>query len=215
MQDLTGKKFGKLTVLKLEYKKAVVLKNGRKNGYVYFYLCECECGNKKIIQNTSLISGGTRSCGCITKARAKILGLNSKTHGKTKTRLYKIWLKIKERCNNPNSNRFNCYGQRGIKISKKWENDFLNFEKWALANGYQNNLTIDRIDNNKNYEPGNCRWVTQKTQQNNRRSNLNITYKNQTQTLAKWSEQLNINYDKLRQRILKLNWSIEKAFNTP
>jgi len=212
VKDLTGKKFGKLTVIKLDHKEQVYLSNGYKNGYRYFYLCRCECGNEKIIQDSSLISGKTKSCGCLLKEN-KAIGELNKTHNQTKTRLYKIWQKMKERCYNKNNNRYYCYGQRGIKVCNEWLNDFVLFYNWAINNGYKDNLTIDRIDVNGNYEPDNCRWLTNKEQSQNRRSNFNITLGNKTQCLTKWAEDYNISEGTVRDRI-KRGWDIEKAIKT-
>lgn len=140
--------------------------------------------------------------------------------------LNKIFNGMKQRCYNVNYNRYNDYGGRGIKLCAEWNNreldrnkrgrfskGFLAFEKWALNNGYIEGLTIDRIDNGKDYSPDNCRWITYKEQANNRRNNRCITYNGKTQTIAQWAEELNMNPRKLRSR-LRYGWSIEKAFNT-
>ena len=143
---------------------------------------------------------------------------------KKRSRLNRIYSHMKERCYNPKSNRFNLYGGRGITICDEWLNKeieyypctkgWLAFEKWALENGYKDNLTIDRIDVNKGYSPENCRWVTNKVQCNNRRSNHLITYKGKTQNLQEWCKILNLDYDRIERRINKCHWSIEKAFET-
>lgn len=141
------------------------------------------------------------------------------------SRLNKIYQKMKERCYDVNNNRYNIYGGRGIKICDEWINKeltgirnqtkgYLAFKVWALSNGYREDLTIDRIDNDKGYSPDNCRWVTPKEQSNNRRSNHLILYKGESHNLKTWCEMLNLNYDRTERRINKLHWSVEKAFET-
>jgi len=115
---------------------------------------------------------------------------NHTKHGKRNTRIYNIWRSMRQRCSNPNTNRYSCYGGRGIKVCEEWEN-FSNFYEWAMRNGYEDDLTIDRIDVNGNYEPSNCKWATQKEQQRNRRNTLHITAMGITLTVAEWGEKLN------------------------
>lgn len=138
-------------------------------------------------------------------------------------RLQNIYVNLKQRCYNPKSTFYKNYGGRGITVCDEWLNSemydgrstkgWIAFKTWALSNGYADDLTIDRIDNNKGYCPENCHWVTMKTQQNNRRSNRLITYKGKTQSLADWCRELNLNYDITKCRIRR-NWAIEKAFET-
>lgn len=145
----------------------------------------------------------------------------------THSRLSEIFRSMKKRCYNIKSIQYEYYGGRGIKLCDEWNDrtiirisgigytkGFLAFKKWALENGYQDNLSIDRIDVNKNYEPSNCRWVTKQSQANNRRNNKYITYKGKTQSLADWCRELRIKYTTIQDR-LELGWSIEKAFETP
>lgn len=130
-------------------------------------------------------------------------------------RLNVIYSHMKARCYNKNRWNYQYYGARGIKVCDEWKNDYQKFKKWSLENGYQNNLSIDRIDTNGNYEPSNCRWVTDKEQKNNTRRNHYITYKGKTQSMSKWAEELNISYTVLRARINRSKCAIEKAFTTP
>lgn len=201
--DLTGKKFGRLTVIKR-------VENNKWNKAQW--LCKCDCGNEIIARCDYLVQNRTTSCGCYNR--------DVKTkHNKYKTRLYNILKGMKRRCYNKNDEFYKWYGGRGIKICDEWLSDFMNFYNWAIANGYDENAprgkcTIDRIDVNGDYEPSNCRFVTNKKQQNNRNDNCYITYKNQTHTLAEWSEILNIRYSRLFWRIKK-GWDVEKAFTTP
>ena len=200
-EDLTGQRFGYLTVIK---------KAGKNKSDKILWLCKCDCGKLKIIQGASLKNGRTKSCGCLRKKGAR------RTHGFKYTRLYCIWQGIKKRCLNKNTSNYHIYGGRGIKICDEWKNDFKVFHDWAFANGYDENakrgdFTIDRIDVNGNYEPSNCRWATMKEQCRNTRSNKLITYNNETHCLMDWSYIFNINYKTLLYRFKK-GWTIEKAF---
>lgn len=136
-------------------------------------------------------------------------------HGLKKTRLYRIWLQMKNRCNNPNTARFKDYGARGIKVCEEWKGDFKAFYDWSMSHGYSDELTIDRIDNNGNYEPSNCRWATPLVQGNNSRHNHNITYKGETHSLSDWARILGVSFHFLSNRINQYGWTVEKAFETP
>ena len=172
------------------------------------YECQCDCGN--IINSTlwRLQSGNTKSCGCYFKEK---VGSWSKKHGLAKHPLYKTWHNMRSRCKNPNATRYKYYGGRGISVCVEWDNDFLSFYNWSILNGWAKGLSIDRIDSNGNYEPNNCRWVTCKCQNNNLRSNHNITYNNETHSIYDWAERLQINPKTLSERIRR-GWSIERAF---
>ena len=198
--DLTGMRFGKLTVLSFSHAD----KSGKA-----MWLCQCDCGNKKIIASGNLRSGNSKSCGCLHK---EMLTQRMLTHGETGGRLYWIWHGMKARCLNPKEPAYKHYGKRGIMVCNEWKNSFEAFRDWAIANGYANNLTIDRIDNNGNYEPSNCRWATAKEQANNKRSSYYITYCGKTQTIKQWADELGINYYTLHSRIVRRGWSVEKAF---
>ena len=125
----------------------------------------------------------------------------AKTHGGTGTRLYRIWKNMKARCYRKSAREYGNYGGRGISICEEWKDDFLSFRKWALSNGYKESLTIDRIDVNKDYKPSNCRWITNKEQQNNRRDNRIYEYDGKSLTLSQWSELLGMNYNEQMDRI--------------
>lgn len=180
MKDISGKRFGKLIVIK---------PTGKKKNNSYLWLCKCDCGKTVIVKSGNLTSGSTQSCGCLRTE--KII-----KHGGTYERLYKVYNSIKGRCYNKKSPHYKNYGGRGIKICKEWLGrniGYSNFKKWAINNGYdefanKGECTIDRIDVNGNYEPSNCRWVNQKTQQNNRRNNKKVTYKNETKTISEWCD---------------------------
>jgi len=199
--DLTGQKFERLLVVK---------QNGRTKHGLILWECLCECKNISYVTGYDLKSGHTKSCGCLNNE--KIAHIN-KTHGESRTRLYGIWSGLHSRCNNAKTKWFKNYGSRGISVSEEWD-DFIVFKNWALLNGYTDNLSIERIDNNDDYSPNNCKWATRIEQQNNTRKNIYITYDGETKTIAQWSNALGIDYQALYYRI-NSNWSVEKAFRTP
>lgn len=198
--DMIGKKFGKLTVLE-ECKE----KKDRK----MVYKCRCSCGNIVNAVGTRLRNGHIRSCGCLRKENTIKSHI---THGMSNSNLYRRWSHIKDRCINEQDQAYKDYGKRGITMCDEWLNDFQAFYDWSVKNGYQEDLTIDRIDNDKGYSPSNCRWVDRKTQARNRRTTKYITYKGETKPLAEWCEILNLKYNTIRDRIYRYNWNVEKAF---
>ena len=195
--DLTGQKFNRLTVIR----KQGIAKNRQS-----IWECKCECGNTKNVLYNNLVSGQVKSCGCLLKEN----GCPPK-HNLSRTRIYRIFHNMKDRCYNIADKDYKNYGLRGIKICDEWLEDdnrgLLNFYNWAIKNGYKNDLTIDRIDVNGNYEPNNCRWVDNKTQSNNRRNNCYITYNYETHTVAEWSRIIKICESTIRERI-KLNFPV-------
>lgn len=203
--DLIGRRFGRWTVIEYEGTK------GEGKHKCRCWKCRCECGNVKIVREWNLKSGNSRSCGCLVSDSNK---MNKTTHGKRNTRLYKIWVSMRNRCNNKNSSFYEDYGGRGVRVYPEWENDFMSFYDWSIKNGYSKELTIDRIDVNGNYEPDNCRWVDMRVQCNNRRNNHVLTYKEKTQTISEWERELGFKKDILQTRISN-GWSIEKAIETP
>lgn len=161
LKDLTGQRFGHLTVLERAEK-------GKFSGA--YWLCRCDCGAEKIIRGLTLKNGRTQSCGCLQKEVASQLCTKMRNkHGGHGSRLYRIWKNMHSRCYNANVGNYSYYGGRGITICNEWLNDFSAFRAWALSHGYQDDLTIDRIDVNGNYYPDNCRWVTMKEQNANQR----------------------------------------------
>ena len=189
--DMIGKTCGRLTVIKRVPNKG---KNAR-------WGCICSCGEYVEVDGCHLRNGGVKSCGCILK-EAKW----NKTHGLSNSRIYGIWHGMKRRCDSGNKN----YGGRGIKVCNEWKNSFNTFYEWAINNGYNETLTIDRIDVNGNYCPENCRWVTITEQQNNKRTNVIIEYDCVSHTVSEWAKILNIKRGTLDKR-LKTK-SVEESF---
>lgn len=208
LNDIVGKKFNRLLVLSFDHSKP---HPNPSKGNFYYYKCQCECGNITIVKRERLINFETKSCGCYGKEiRKKILA----TKRILSHRLYRIWQGMKNRCYNPKNIKYYCYGGRGIIICDEWKNDFNIFYDWAIANGYKNNLSIERINVNGNYEPSNCTWANAKKQANNRTSNHPIFYNNERHSISEWAEILKINRSTLWYRI-KRGWTIERAFTTP
>lgn len=162
----------------------------------------CDCGAIRIVFANSLKSGKSKSCGCYgTERHTEVCENNFKTHGDSKSRLYKIYCGIKKRCYNPHAYNYKNYGARGIAMCDEWLNDWITFKDWSLKNGYNDSLTIDRIDVNGNYSPLNCRWVTCVAQANNKRTSRRVTYQGETHTLAEWARILDIPYKMLHKKI--------------
>ena len=135
-------------------------------------------------------------------------------HGMSKTRLYRAWTNMRDRCNRKNDKEYKHYGGKGIKVCDEWQNNFEAFMKWALSNGYDDTLTIDRIDTSGNYEPQNCRWITRKEQNNNMTSNVRLTHNGATHNLSEWSEITGIKYPTLQGRV-KRGWKTEDILLQP
>lgn len=204
LEDLSGRRFGKLVVL---YRT-----NEQDKGRHYIWYCKCDCGKNTRATSINLKSGNTKSCGC-THSICNNSGITQHI-GYSKTRIYRIWRDIKYRtthnCEWVNHN----YSEKGIKMCAEWESNSLAFYEWAIKAGYSDGLSIDRIDNNGDYTPENCRWVDQKTQCRNKSTNRLITYNGETRPFCEWAEVLGINYATLYRRIFRLGWDIERAFTT-
>jgi hypothetical protein len=205
--DLTGQRFGRLTVLERD----CLERQGKGD---VRWICICDCGEYSSVVARSLVHGATKSCGCLNKEPT---AKSAYRHGQNKSRLYHVWDGMKSRCYRPNARGYKNYGGRGITVCDEWRDNFVAFRDWAMANGYVENTekrkggcTLDRIDVNGNYEPSNCRWVNATFQANNTRRNYMITAFGQTKSLAQWARDTGISYSALTWRV-KSGWPIEKA----
>jgi hypothetical protein len=207
--ELTGQRFGRLVVISRHFP------NNREHNTQW--LCKCDCGNMIVVSEAALTSKHTQSCGCLQRERA------GETHTKhalyynangNKSRLYAIWQSMKRRCYNSHDGNYKNYGARGIKVCDEWLNNFKAFHDWAMANGYKDNLTIDRINNDGNYEPSNCRWADKKLQGRNKRNNIILTFDGKTMTLPEWADYLGIKLKVLENRIRR-GWSIKRTLTQP
>ena len=177
IKDLIGQRFGRLTVISRG--------ENTKSGKVT-WVCTCDCGKRKekSVTTYDLSSGKVRSCGCLYFESNK--GRRA-THGKTNTRLHRIWSGMRQRCNDTSYSSYRIYGGKGVTVCDEWS-DFQTFYDWAMANGYREDLTIDRIDCGGNYCPENCRWATMKEQQNNRSNNIRFSVGGIEKTISEWSD---------------------------
>ena len=197
--DRTGITYGRLTVIEKSSERG-------SSGNVKWF-CLCDCGNKCLVSGSSLKSGSTKSCGCLFLDVAASKGRAKKVHGMTNTKIYSIWSNMRNRCLNPAYKKYHAYGGRGIKISKDWDS----FEVFFKDMGLQpEGMTLDRIDVNGDYCKENCRWATQKEQQNNRRDNVILEYESKKYTMQQLCEHLGKNSDKVQQR-LKRGDSLDRA----
>ena len=199
-QDLTGRQFGHWTVLE----------RADNIGEKVAWRCRCDClkRTERIVLGGSLKSGKSTSCGCVHKEQMMGNKLGTK-HGQRHTKLYEVWLSMKQRCSNPKSQYYRLYGGKGVTVCKEWKN-FVSFYEWAISNGYKDGLTIERKDSTKGYNPYNCKWATKKEQANNTERNHYITYNGETHTMAQWAEITGMTYETIRKRI-KRGWPVERA----
>lgn len=200
--DLLGQRFGRLTVIEET--------NQRANGSI-LWKCRCDCGNTVLVRSNHLRRGGVLSCGCYNRDIIT-------SHGETKTRLYRIWDCMRNRCLDADHPQYKDYGGRGITVCDEWSS-FEVFKEWAVANGYKNDAkrgdcTLDRIDVSGDYEPSNCRWVDMKTQGRNRRNNHMLTINGETHCIAEWGEIANIIPSRISKRLVR-GWSPYDAVFRP
>lgn len=177
--DLCGQKFNKLLI--------VERRGSDKLGHP-LWLCKCDCGNYKICRGDKVKTGKIKSCGCNNQQQ---------DHGLCHTRLYHIFVGMKDRCYNKHNSRYKNYGNRGIKICDEWLTDFVKFYSWAMENGYREGLTIERVDVNGNYEPNNCSWITIEEQQKNKTNSIILDYNGKSLCISEWAKILNIPASKL------------------
>ena len=189
-RDISGNKFGRLTAIK---------PSGRTKAGAVIWECLCDCGTKKEVVSGSLINGDTKSCGCYGKEHPSHL-----KHGGKGKRLYEIWKGMNERCNTATSCSYAHYGGRGIRVCEEW-GDYPTFRDWSIANGYTDKLTIDRINNDGNYEPLNCRWSTMKQQARNTSRTVYATIFGVKKPFIEWCEILGIDYKTAWQRVRRHN----------
>ena len=201
-KDLTGQRFGWVTVIERVFAKG-------KSGHAR-WLCQCDCGKTYITNSHNLLQGKSTSCGC------KRIKSNIK-HGdgrhKNRSRLYHVWADMKNRCSSPKCHAYKHYGARGIKVCSEWM-EYEPFRDWSITHGYADNLTLDRIDVNGDYEPSNCRWATWKQQANNKRGTRKLTYNGKTQSIQEWSEELGIKRTTINNRIRR-GWCVEDILEKP
>lgn len=203
-KDLTGKRFGRLVVIRPTEER------GPDGGIVWE--CLCDCGNTCLVWNNKLLRknhSAKRSCGCL-----QVDSHTTYIHGDEGTILYHKWKGMKERCNNPNAQPYQYYGGKGVRVCAAWENDYPAFKAWAESAGYQDGLSLDRIDPNGDYCPENCRWVILSEQSRNKTTNIKISIDGKTKTLAEWSRDFGIKYGTAWRRI-KIGWEPERAVKTP
>ena|SRR3990167_4424025 len=186
--DITGQRFGRL----------ITIRRDKNNSWdAIQYLCRCDCGNELIVLAGHLKTGNTKSCGCLKRDVIR----RPKTHGQSRSPLHRIWLTMRQRCQNPRNKKYTQYGGRGIRICKRWEK-FQNFLEDMGKRPF--GKMIERVDNNGNYDPGNCRWATAKEQANNTRRNRWISYGGMTLTLTDWAAHIGITPGSLHERLQKL-----------
>lgn len=197
IKDLVGQRFGRLLVKEF----GGVYKNRR-----YHWDCICDCGNTVRVVRDNLVNGHTQSCGCLS------LELKTK-HGKSKSRDYYIYHMMIQRCYNPKDSGYKWYGGRGVTVCGRWLESFENF--YEDMGKRPKGMSLDRKDNDGNYEPSNCRWATKEEQHSNTRSNVWLNHDGERQTRTQWARDLGINQETLRYRLNQLGWSIKKALTTP
>ena len=198
MDDLVDRQFGLLTVIGYAGLHTTPCGTRRR-----MWKCRCECGKETVVSENNLKNGSTKSCGCWKQQRIKDYNT---VHGGTSDRLYGIWKNMKRRCNSPKDSHYETYGGKGIKVCEEWANSYEAFKKWAYENGYDEDAktgdcSIDRIDNNGDYEPSNCRWVNRITQANNTSKNRYVTLNGKRLTIAEFARVMNVSKFKARYRI--------------
>lgn len=207
-KDITGRRFGRLIAIEATDKRSI--------SQSIIWKCKCDCGKYAYVPVNSLTTGNTKSCGCFAAERPNVDAVTKHGDSKDKSEyfgLYRAWVHMKGRCNNPNDAKYHDYGERGIRVCDDWY-DYETFKKWAIDNGYDSNLSIDRINNDGDYKPDNCRWADRTTQMNNRRTCHYLDYNGERHTLQEWSNITGLKYTTICHR-LQLGWSVEEALSSP
>lgn len=216
VKDRVGETVGRLTIIDRGEDK--FSKHGTRRVY---WVCQCECGNIKTIRADQLDGKHTMSCGCLQREKSAEYNSTRERkviYGDSRERIHNIWYLIKYRCEDETSPTYRHYGGRGIKMCQEWSDGidgYWKFKTWSLDNGYADNLTIDRIDNDGCYSPENCRWVDHSVQGNNKRNNIILEYDGREQTLSQWARELGVPMKSLHRRIRGLGWDVERAFTQP
>ena len=215
--DLTGRVFGRLRVISFHHTEIRYYGKDKHKCYKHYWLCECTCKNKTIVEGGSLRRMNCRSCGCLAR---EMSSKNRYKHGEADTRLYKVWQKMKDRCYNKNCTGYENYGGRGIKVYEEWKNNYIPFRDFMLSLGYDETLprdtqTLERIDVNGNYEPSNCRLATKQEQNCNKRSNHFVTYKGVTKTITEFANEYRLDVDTIINRVNNFGYTIEEAIEKP
>ena len=195
--DMIGRKFGRWLVIGESSER-------NSSGDVR-YLCKCDCGNEKTVSGTSLRQGKTTSCGCYNRE------IITKGYRFSEEKLYSVWSAMRQRCGNPHDKAYKNYGGRGIRVCNEWSN-YQVFREWALNNGYKHGLWLDRIDNNSDYSPNNCRWATTKEQARNKRISVMLTIGGTTKNIADWADCSGVGVATIRRRI-ELGWDNERLLD--
>ena len=190
--DISGRMFGSWEVLCKDD-----VQHGKRNSR---WVCRCKCGTVRSVNRSSLVSGRSKSCGCIAQRKE---GINA-THGMSKTRLYREWASMRKRCKSETDKSASSYFHKGIRVCDEWEHDFASFRDWAVAHGYEDSMTIDRIDNSKGYSPDNCRWVLPEEQSRNRTNTVFVMYDGEAWCLRTLCEHIGFPYKLAHQRYRRL-----------
>jgi hypothetical protein len=203
--DLTGQRFGRWSVIE---------RAANDTGWRPTWLCRCDCGTERVVDSHNLKKGGSQSCGCIATEKTS---KRSRTHGMSHTTVHIRWMSMIQRCTNPLEAAYPNYGGRGITVCDEWSNEFQAFYDHVstLPHFGEKGRSLDRIDNDGNYEPGNVRWATRPEQQRNTSRNVLITFNDKTLCLTDWANEIGLPRHVLQDRLFKLNWPIERALMTP
>lgn len=204
-----GEKYNRLTVIAYEIVEKKQYSGTR-------WIVRCDCGTLKSVDPSRVISGHTKSCGCLKAEHTTAFNKRAKVkHGGRQDQLYTVWHNMKQRCYGKTYKDYPNWGGRGIRVCDEWKNDYAAFRDWALLNGYEKGLSLDRIDVNGNYEPGNCRWADWHTQAINRTCSMNYEINGEVKNLTDIAEEYGIKYGTLYQRVHVYKWPIEKAISVP